>query len=120
MSDPEDRVELRLEGSSVPGGEIEGSGRLLLHVADASTASLEVDYSSPDEVLVSLRSRAGIRLSADESLVLTGGLERQIGLDQSAGEVGAELRFGKGRRVKVEQEFRPGPDRTSMEVSLTF
>lgn len=120
MSDPSDRVEIRLEGTSEAGGEIEGSGKILLHVADASTASLAVDYSSPDEILVSLRSRAGIRLSADDSLVLTGGVERQIGFDRASGEVGAELRFGKGRKVKVEQEFRPGPDRTSMEVSLTF
>lgn len=120
MSNGSERVEIRLTGSSEAGGEIEGNGKLVLHVADASRASLEIDYSSPDEILLSLRSRAGLSLSADDSLVLAGGVERQIGVDQAAGDVGAELRFGRGRRVKVEQEFRPGPDRTSLEVSLRF
>lgn len=119
MSDPE-RVELRLEGETVEGGEIEGRGTLTFHVDDASRASLRVDYSSPDELVLSLRSRAGLRLSADDSLVLTGGLERQVALGVTEGEVGAELRLGRGRRVSVEQEFGPGPDRTSLEVSLTF
>lgn len=115
-----EKVEIRLKGESEADGEIEGSGTLTLHVDDASRASLEIDYSSPDEILVALRSRAGIRLSADDSLTLTGGVERQIGLDQAAGEVGAELRIGRSHRVKVEQEFRPGPDRTSLEVSVSF
>lgn len=115
-----DTVEIRLKGESEADGEIEGTGTLTLHVADASRASLEIDYSSPDEVQLSLSSRAGIALSSDETLVLTGGVERQIGLDETEGEVGAELRFGSGRKVKVEQEFRPGPDRTSLEVSLRF
>lgn len=119
MSDP-DRVELEFEGEAEAGGEIEGSGTLTFHVDDASRAELAVDYSSPDEVVLSLRSRAGLELSADDSLVLTGGLERQVGLDRTAGEVGAELRFGRGRSVTVEQEFGPGPDRTSLEVSLSF
>lgn len=119
MSDHE-KVEIRLRGESGADGEIEGHGRLTLHVADASRASLEIDYSSPDEVLLSLSSRAGIDLSADETLILTGGVERQIALDETEGEVGAELRFGRGRKVRVEQEFRPGPDRTSLEVSLSF
>lgn len=119
MSDP-DTVELELEGESEAGGEIEGSGTLTFHVGDASRASLRVDYSSPDEVVLSLRSRAGLELSADDTLTLTGGLERQLGLDRTSGEVGAELRFGRGRSVTVEQEFGPGPDRTSLEVSLSF
>jgi len=119
MPDPE-KVEIRLKGESDADGEIEGTGTLTLHVADASRASLEIDYSSPDEVLLSLSSRAGIHLSADETLILTGGVERQIALDETSGEVGAELRFGRGQKVKVEQEFRPGPDRTSLEVSLSF
>ena len=119
MSDHE-KVEIRFRGESGADGEIEGNGRLTLHVADASRASLEIDYSSPDEVLLSLRSRAGIDLSADETLTLTGGVERQIAVDETQGEVGAELRFGRGRKVRVEQEFRPGPDRTSLEVSLSF
>lgn len=119
MSDHE-RVDLRLQGQSEAGGEIEGRGTLTFHVDDASRASLQVDYSSPDEVMLSLRSRAGLELSADDTLILTGGLERQVGLDRTSGEVGAELRFGKGRSVTVEQEFGPGPDRTSLEVSLSF
>ncbi len=119
MSDDE-KVEIRLRGKSRADGEIEGSGRLMLHVADASRASLEIDYSSPDEVVLSLRSRAGIGLSADDTLILTGGVERQIALDGTSGEVGAELRFGKGRKVRVEQEFGPGPDRTTLDVSLRF
>lgn len=117
---PKDRVEIRLRGESEAGGEIEGSGRLTLHVADASRASLEIDYSSPDEILVALRSRAGLRLSADDTLTLTGGVEREVGLGRTEGEVGAELRIGRDHRVKLEQEFRPGPDRTSLEVSLSF
>lgn len=115
-----EKVEIRLKGESEAGGEIEGRGTLTFHVDDASRASLQIDYSSPDEVVLSLRSRAGLELSADETLILTGGLERQVGLGRTAGEVGAELRFGRGRDVRVEQEFGPGPDRTSLEVSLSF
>lgn len=113
-------VQLRLRGDGDFAGEFRGDGRLIFAFSDATRASLEVDYSSPDELVVAMETTTGLTLSADDSLELSGGLSWDRVERELEGEVEAELRVGRDLGVVVRQEFVPGPDTTGLEVTLSF
>lgn len=113
-------VRLRLRGAGDFDGEFRGTGELRFAFSDATRSSLEVDFESPDEMVVSMETTTGLRLSADDSLVLTGGaswdrLEREM-----EGEIEAELRIARDLGVVLSQSFEPGPDTTRLDVTLSF
>lgn len=113
-------VKLRLRGAGDFDGEFHGTGRLSFAFPDATRSSLEVDFSTPDELVVALETSTGVRLSADDSLVLSGGLSWDRLERELEGEVEAELRVGRDLGVVVSQSFVPGPDTTGLEVTLSF
>lgn len=113
-------VRMKLRGGGDFDGEFHGTGQLSFAFSDATRSSLEVDYSTPDELVVALETTTGLRLSADDSLVLAGGLEWDRIAEELEGEVEAELRIGRDLGVVVTQTFVPGPDTTGLEVTLTF
>lgn len=113
-------VKLRLRGAGDFDGEFHGSGQLRFAFSDAVRSSLEVDFSTPDELVVALETTAGVRLSADDGLVLSGGLGWDRLEGELEGEVEAELRVGRDLGVVVSQTLVPGPDTTGLEVTLSF
>lgn len=113
-------VRMKLRGDGDFDGEFHGTGQLSFAFSDATDASLEVDFSTPDELVVALETSTGLRLSADDGLVLAGGLSWDRVAEQVEGEVEAELRIGRDLGVVVSQSFVPGPDTTGLEVTLTF
>lgn len=119
-SAPSHHVKMRLRGAGEFDGAFHGSGRLRFAFSDAMRSSLEVDFSTPDELVVALETTAGVRLSADDGLVLSGGLEWDRLERELEGEVEAELRVGRDLGVVVSQTLVPGPDTTGLEVTLSF
>lgn len=113
-------VRMKLRGSGDFDGAFHGNGQLSFAFSDATRSSLEVDFSTPDELVVALETTTGLRLSADDSLELTGGLGWDRVEKELEGEVEAELRIGRDLGVVVSQSFVPGPDTTGLEVTLTF
>lgn len=113
-------VKLKLRGTGDFDGEFRGTGRLSFAFSDATRASLEVDYSRPDELVVGLGATTGVELSADDTLVLDGGLSWDRVARELEGEVEAELRIARGLGVVISQSLEPGPDTTRLEVTLSF
>lgn len=113
-------VKLKLRGNGDFDGEFRGTGRLSFAFSDATRSSLDVDFSSPDELVVAMATTTGFELSADDSLVLSGGLSWDRLDRELEGEVEAELRIARDLGVVVSQSFEPGPDTTSFEVTLSF
>lgn len=113
-------VKLRLRGASDFDGEFRGRGQLSFAFSDATRSELQVDFEGPDELVVSLETTTGLRLSADDSLVLSGGMSWDRLDRQLEGEAEAELRIGRDLGVVLSQSFEPGPDATRLDVTLTF
>lgn len=113
-------VKLKLRGAGDFDGEFRGTGQLAFAFSDATHASLEVDYSRPDELVVALGTTTGLELSADDSLVLSGGASWDRLAGELEGEVEAELRIGRDLGVVLGQSLEPGPDTTRLEVTLSF
>ena len=113
-------VRLRLRGAGDFDGEFRGTGQLSFAFSDATRASLKVDYSLPDELVVAMETSTGLELSADDSLVLSGGMAWDRVARELEGQVEAELRVARDLGVVLSQSFEPGPDTTRLEVTLSF
>lgn len=112
------RAELSVTGTTDFSGELRGKGSLTLFLSDAARARVAVDYRRPDRLLVSVESEAGIRLSADDTLVLSGGLRRDMLDREIAGHVKAELKLGRDLAAQIEQEFGASGPATTVAVKL--
>jgi hypothetical protein len=84
----------------------------------AAKAKLVVDYKRPDSIVVSLDSTVGIKLSADDSLVLSGGLTQDLVNGEVKGRVSAHLRIAKDLSAELEQRFGASGPVTSFELRL--
>lgn len=115
---PDPQAELEISGSADFGGALRGKGQLTLYLSDAARAQVGLDYRDPDRILLSLSSRAGIRLSADDSLELSGGLSRDLVNQELKGNVQARLRLARDLDARLEQEFGGSGPKTSMTLRL--
>ena len=115
---PEPQIELRLRGSRNLDGVFRGKGQVLFSISDAAKAKLMVDYRGEDSILVSIESTAGITLSADDSLVLSGGITHNLVNNEFRGKVSAELRIAKDLSARLEQTFGATGATTSFEFSV--
>lgn len=115
-----EHIELEVKGSTDFSGRVAGQGRLTLQVSDAASASVGVDYRNADRLLLSLESTAGLRLSADDTLTLSGGLTHDLLNQELGGRVRARLKIDKRVSASLEQRFdRRGPA-TSVELRITL
>lgn len=112
------KAELEITGSSDFQGDLRGKGQLTLFLTDVARAQVAVDYRSPERIVLSVESRAGIRLSADESLELSGGLTRNLVNQELRGNVKARLRVSRDLDAQVQQEFGSSGPKTSMAIKL--
>jgi hypothetical protein len=115
---PDPKVELRLKGSTNLAGEFTGKGELRIQISDAAKARLLLDYRRADRITVSVDSTAGIALSADDTLTLSGGLTRDVVNNAFGGKISAELEISKDLRAELEQSFGAAGARTSFELRL--
>ncbi len=115
---PDPKAELEISGSADFRGALRGKGQLTLFLSDAARAQVGLDYRNPDRILLSLTSRAGIRLSADDSLELSGGLSRDLMNQELKGHVQARLRIARDLAAQLEQEFGGSGPKTSMTLKL--
>lgn len=116
MADP--KAELQIRGSSNFQGDIRGRGQLTLFLSDATRADVTLDYRNPNQILLNVGSRAGIRLSADDTLTLSGGLNRNLVNQELRGNVKAQLKIGRDLAAELEQEFGASGPKTSMSLRL--
>lgn len=115
---PDHTVELELEGRTTVAGRFRGSGALTLFLSDATKAKIGLDYRSPDRILLTVESTGGIRLSADDTLTLSGGLTRDLVNREIAGEVKARLKLARDLQADIEQTFGGRGPTTSVTVKL--
>lgn len=111
-------AELEVEGTTTFQGRFRGRGRFTLFLSDAAQAKIGLDYRSPDSVLLSVESTAGIRLSADDTLTLSGGLSRDLVNQEIRGRVAAKLRIARDLSAEIEQEFGASGPKTSVAMKL--
>lgn len=111
-------IELEIRGSTDFTGRLAGRGKLTLHVSDAAKASIGVDYRNADRLVLSLDSTAGLRLSADDSLTLSGGLTHDLLNREFGGKVSARIRLSDRLGATIEQEFGRKGAVTSLDVRL--
>lgn len=111
-------AELEVDGSRNFRGQFGGKGRLTLFLNEAAKAKIALDYRSPDNLLLSVDSTAGIRLSADDSLTLSGGLSRDLINQEMGGKVGVKLKIARDLAAEFEQEFGASGPKTSVSVTL--
>ena len=111
-------AELQVDGSTSFRGRFRGKGRLTLFLRDATQAKIALDYRSPDSLLLSVESTAGIRLSTDDSLTLSGGLSRDLINREMRGKVGVKLKIARDLAAEIEQEFGASGPKTSVSVTL--
>lgn len=111
-------AELELRGATTAKGRFKGKGSLTLFLSDAAKAKIGLDYRSPDRILLSIESQGGIRLSADDSLVLSGGLTRDLVNGEIGGEVKARLKIARDLQAEIEQEFGGSGPKTSVSLKL--
>jgi len=113
-----DRIQISLQGETALEGDIEGKGELRLRISDAAKASLGFDYSSPDELVLSLDAEAGIDLDADRTLTLSGGLTWETLEQQLGTHVKAKLKIGKDVSATIQHEYEAGEH--GIEARLTI
>lgn len=111
-------AELEVSGVTDFRGSFKGKGSLTLYLSDAAKAKVALDYRGPDRVLLSVESEAGIRLSADDTLTLSGGLSRDLVNQEIRGHVKAKLKLSRDLAAEIEQEFGASGPRTSVAVKL--
>lgn len=109
---------LELDGPGPFGGELKGKGELLLHVGDASSATLTLDYAARERLVLGLGSKVGIRLSKNGTLALQGEGRKDLLDGELAGEVSVRLTLARTVDVRVEQHFRPSGNVTALDVRI--
>ncbi|MFQ5890205.1 MAG: hypothetical protein ACE5JR_09145 [Gemmatimonadota bacterium] len=111
-------IELEVKGSTDFAGRFTGKGRLTLHISDATKALVGLDYRRPDRLVLNLHSTAGLKLSADDTLTLSGGLTHDLLNQRLGGKVSARLKIANSLGASIEQEFGQSGPRTSLSVKL--
>ena len=109
---------LELDGPGPFGGELKGKGELLLHVGDASAATLTLDYAARDRLVLGLGSKVGVRLSRTGTLTLEGAGRKDVLDGEMSGEVSLRLTLARTVDVRVEQRFRPAGNVTALDVRV--
>lgn len=111
-------AELAIDGLATYAGELRGKGVLTLHLSDAARARLTLDYRRDNRLVLAVDSTAGLRLSADDTLELSGGLTHDVLNRDLHGRVKARLSLSRDLTAELEQEFgSDGPD-TSLSIKL--
>lgn len=117
---PDPVAELRVRAETDHAGEIRGKGTLTLFLSDAARARVSVDYRRGNRLVLAVDSRAGIRLGADDTLTLSGGLSRDLFDRELTGHVSAELELSRNLVAELEQEFGADGPTTSVHLRLRF
>ena len=113
----DNKVRLKLSGERNVEGEIAAKGELTFRISDASQAAIHFDYREDERLVLGIQSSAGFRISAKNTLQLSGGYDYDLESEEWDGQVQAELDFGKDVEVVIRQEF--GSDGTATSVALT-
>lgn len=116
----QETVRLKLSGARNVEGEIAAQGELTFRVADASKASIRVDYREDERLVLGIRSSAGFRISGNNALQLSGGFDYDLESEEWRGDVEAELEVGKDVEVRIRQEFGSNGTATSVALTVTF
>jgi hypothetical protein len=115
-----DRIELGLTRPMPYSASIGGGGELRIHLTDAAQASVGIDYTSPDQLILRVRSSVGVQLSSDADLTLGGGVGVNLLNKELSGEVDLRLKISKEVAASLSQEFLPSGPRTALTLKLTF
>lgn len=113
-----EHIELKVRGSKDFSGRIAGRGTLTLELGDASEAKLLFDYREDSRLRLGLESGVGLRIGADDTLRLSGGLTRELLNQELEGRVSARLKLARDLDVEVEQAFGSRGGKTSMSLTL--
>lgn len=120
MAQEKRNIRLQVSGQRNVEGELAAKGELEFRIADASKASIHVDYREDDRLLLGIRSSAGMRIGADRSLKLAGGIDYDLASEEWKGEVEARLELGRAAEVRIEQEFGSNGAATSVALTVIF
>jgi hypothetical protein len=100
-------------------GTITGKGGLKFEFP-TSNFKLSFDYSSPEKVIIGIAGEKQIKLSADDSLVLSGRLSKNLIDNALSGSVGLQIIINKNASVKLEQVISPDGFKTTLGFSIAI
>ncbi|MDP2530717.1 MAG: hypothetical protein Q8W51_13405 [Candidatus Palauibacterales bacterium] len=109
---------LDVEAEAPFGGELKGTGELIIDIGDATQASLTFDHGARDRLVLGLHSKVGLRLSRTGSLTLEGAGRKDVLQGEIEGEVRARLTVARSVDVSVEQRFRSSGSTTRLQVRI--
>jgi|GEM_PF-2493016 hypothetical protein len=101
-------------------GTLAGTGALSVDIHDISKTTIAVDYKEQDKVKVSLSSEAPIKLDADSSLTLSGGLTYDFLNKSITGKAGIDITVSKDVAMSFEQAFNKSGNTISGKVVFSF
>jgi hypothetical protein len=113
-----DMIDLSMSGSKNEVGKFGGTGQIILSFKDISKSSLTFDYSHSDKVLLKVDSSVGIKLSADNTLTFSGGLNYDFMNKKINGNIGAQFIISKNIAAKIEQSFATKGNTTALTLTI--
>jgi hypothetical protein len=103
----------------VSSGAIRGSGSLAFQISDASTATLGIDYESPDVLVLSIAAAAGMMIRNRDLQIEVGG-ELAPGTREVAGRAIVKLRISKEVSASITQRLSRSGNQTTLSVEVSF
>lgn len=101
-------------------GALAGTGELSVDIQDISKTSIAVDYKEQDKVKVSVTSEAPIKLDADRSITLSGGINYDFLNKDITGNAGIDFVVSKDVAMSLEQSFNKSGNTISGKLTFTF
>ncbi len=108
------------ETTTTQTGSLAGTGDLSINIDDITKAALSVDYKEQDKVKISLSSSESIKLDADKSLTLSGGLNYDLFNKSITGKGGIDFVVSKEVAMSVEQSFNKTGNTISGKITFSF
>jgi hypothetical protein len=101
-------------------GVLAGNGTLTVDIKDINKTSIGVDYQDEDRLKVKLQSSETVKLFADESLTLSGGIGYNVLNKTITGNAGINFEVSKDIKMSFDQSFNKSGNAISGKITFSF
>ncbi len=101
-------------------GVLAGNGMLTVDIKDINKTSIGVDYQDQDKLKVSLQSSETVKLSADDSLMLSGRIGYDVLNKAITGNAGINFEVSKDVKMSFDQSFNKTGNTISGKITFSF